>query len=374
MHKKNKAFTDLKGGNVVNDSYQQVKASKLLSTIAIIIIFLIVVYIIYKIWKYIYDITKEDTKCVPSKGCLLFSGVKNGTDAVTIKSNRMPPSIHGADYTMCVWLYIKSSNFTKSNRPWKTVMYRGGNLEDNPAPNGWVSPDNQYTVQPGVWLGGDNNKLLIRWDTLGRVSNINPCCKTAPCKTDADISKRCMQEDDTIRFCGRNSSGTIGWEKEPSNAYSMNPYINPPNKQCSATVINNSNVWNTNDSNTDNETCIDNIPLDRWFHLTIVTQTQSSDVYIDGKLVNTVAFNSPPVPLNSADLILCKDSANSSIGKNGFSGGLTQVRYFNMAISPYDILKIYSWGPHPFEVVDPDKLKNELESIGGSIHISASVS
>ena len=64
----------------------------------------------------------------------------------------------------------------------------------------------------------------------------------------------------------------------------------------------------------------------------------------------------------------------NSIGKNGFSGGLTQVRYFNMAISPYDILKIYSWGPHPFEVVDPDKLKNELESISGSIQISASVS
>jgi hypothetical protein len=134
--------------------------------------------------------------------------------------------------------------------------------------------------------------------------------------------------------------------------------------------------YNTNNANTDNELCIDNIPLDRWFHLAMITHTQSADVYVDGKLVRTLAFNSSPVVYNDAPLVLCKDCTNSmaSMGRNGFLGALTQVRYFKMAINPYDVLKVYSWGPHPFEVPNPNKLKKELEGIGGSIHISAKMS
>ena len=367
----------LQGGNVAKDGYDKVRSSKLLSTIAVIIIILIVIYLIYKIWGYFYKNQEdEETECVPKKGCVLFSGVKNGTDVVKINSSRMPASIHGNDYTMCVWLYVRSSNFNSGERPWKTVMYRGGNLDDSPKPNGWTNNDNQHSVQPGVWLGGQSNRLLLRWDTLGRVSNIKSCCKPRDCSSAKDIGTRCMMEDDTIRFCGRDKSGNTGWINEPSNAYSMNPYINPPNKLCSAVKINNQLEWNTSDSNNDNETCIDNIPLDRWFHLAMVTHTQSADVYVDGKLLKTIAFNSPPVVHDNADLILCKDSTNSyaTMGRNGFLGAMTQVRYFKMALSPYDVLRIYSWGPHPFEITDPGKLKTELAGIGGSIQVSASAS
>lgn len=352
-NRKLKNIPVLEGGNFFNDGYEKVRNSRVLTTIVIILIVILVIYIIYKIWAYIYQ-TQQETKCIPSKGCTLFSGVKNGTSTVTIKSDKMPPSIHGNDYTMCIWLYVRSNNFGSNQRPWKTVMYRGGNLDGNPKPEGWYKADDQYSVQPGVWLGGDSNKLLIRWETLGRVSNVSPCCESASCSKESDISKRCMKEDDTIRFCGRDPNGNIGWQKEPKNAYSMNPYVNPPNKLCSAHMVDNQKIWNTMNCNTSNETCIDNIPLDRWFHLAISTHTQSADVYVDGKLVKTMAFNSPPVPLNGSDLVLCKDSTNSvaSMGRNGFLGALTQIRYFNMALSPYDILKIYSWGPHPFEVSD----------------------
>ena len=135
-------------------------------------------------------------------------------------------------------------------------------------------------------------------------------------------------------------------------------------------------MWNTTNSNTNNETCIDNIPLDRWYHLTIVVQNQSGEVYIDGKLVKNLAFNSAPVLYDSADLFLCKDNTGttSSNSKNGFLGAMSQVRYFKQALSPYDVLKIYSWGPHPFELSSPEQLTKELKSIAGSVQVSASIS
>ncbi len=379
MYKSNKlTYTNLlKGGNVARDGYDKVRSSKLLSTIAIIIIIILVIYIVYKIWNYFYNTQEqEETECIPSRGCILFSGVKNGTDIVTIKANRMPPSIHGNDYSLCVWLYVRSSNFSPSERKWKTIMYRGAS-ETSPSLGNGAGTDAQYSVQPGVWLNGQTNKLLIRWETLGRVSDVSPCCNPNSCKTAADLGKRCMMgESERIKFCDRDKNGQIGWQDYAQNQSSMNPYVNPPNKQCSAVSVSDKLLYNTNNANTDNEICVDNIPLDRWFHLAMITHTQSSDVYIDGKLVTTLAFNSSPVVNNDAPLVLCKDCSNTMavMGRNGFLGALTQVRYFKMALSPYDVLKIYSWGPHPFEVPDPSKLAQELEASVGSVQVSASVS
>ncbi len=185
-----------------------------------------------------------------------------------------------------------------------------------------------------------------------------------------------MGESDEIKQCKRDENGQISWQDYTHAKSSMNPFVNPPNKQCSAVKVGEDQQWNTDDTNTDNETCVDNIPLDRWFHLTLVTHSQSADIYIDGKLVNTITFNSAPVIYNDAPLVLCKDSKNtiSGLTKHGFSGALTQVRYFKQALNPYDVLRIYSWGPHPFELADPETLKNEIKGLGGSMQVTSSMS
>lgn len=380
MIKSFKKIFNKKGGGSLssNKVIETVKNNKWVQYIIGIVIVIIIIMIILFIWRKVANRNKkENLNCSLPKGCLLFSGVKNGSDVVKIKSETMPPSINGNDYSMCVWLYTRSSNFTPGERPWKTVMYRGGNPGGNPSPSGFQGDDNQYSVQPGVWLAGNTNKLLIRWETLGRVSNISSCCDPQKCQNSDNLGKRCLMEDNTLKFCGRTKDGKILWQNEPKAAYSMNPYINAPNKQCSGYKIDEGNVmWNTTNSNTNNETCIDNIPLDRWYHLAIVVQNQSGEVYIDGKLVKNLAFNSAPVLYDSADLFLCKDNTGttSSNSKNGFLGAMSQVRYFKQALSPYDVLKIYSWGPHPFELSSPEQLTKELKSIAGSVQVSASVS
>ena len=373
-------YDKLRGGLFSSDNkvVDTVKNNKWLQYLIGFIIFVVIIMIILAIWRSFDSKKKEEnTKCIAPRGCVLFSGVKNGTDVVKIKADTMSPSENGNDYSMCVWLYTRSSNFAPGERPWKTIMYRGGNVGDNPAPSGFSGKDEQYSVQPGVWLAGETNRLLIRWETIGRVSNISSCCDPQKCQNSSNLGSRCMMEDNTIKFCGRTPGGKVGWMDEPQAAHSMNPYINAPNKQCSGFKVDEGNVmWNTTNSNTNNETCIDNIPLDRWYHLAIVVQDQSGEVYIDGKLVKTLAFNSAPVLYDGADLFLCKDNTggSSGTGRSGFLGAMTQVRYFRSALSPYEVLKIYSWGPHPFEMASPGQLSKELQSIAGSVQVSASVS
>ena len=43
---------------------------------------------------------------------------------------------------------------------------------------------------------------------------------------------------------------------------------------------------------------------------------------------------------------------------NGFSGAMTQLRYFNYSLSPDDIANVYSWGPHPHV---PKKIKSSKD-------------
>ena len=349
--------------------YNKAKNNPVVRVIAMIIIIILVIVVIYEIWKFLYK--KQEggaTTCTPPHGCVLLSGVKNGTNPKSITNAHMPPSVHGSDYSMTIWLYVKSSNFGNTARKYKTVFFRGKAEKDSRFGS---FQDEQYSVQPGVWLMGSTNKLLLRWETIGRVTSITDCCKLQ-CGQQT-LGKRCIMPDDTIRFCGK-TNGHYGMMTESTNAYSMNPNVNPPNALCSAVKTKQGKDWNTNNSNMDNETCIDNIPLDRWFHLAIVTHTQSVDVYVDGKLVNTLALNSAIVPLNDSDLTLCKDSSPSGNIMHGYLGAMTQIRYFKQALTPYDVLRIYSWGPHPFEIPDPDKYKKELEGIGGSIHVSANVS
>ena len=338
---------------------------------------------------------KEEQECIPSRGCVLLSGVKNGTDVRVIKANRMPPSSHNSDYSLCVWLYVKSSNFAPDERTWKTVLYRGGSSTGDQRDTGSDGSDQQFSVQPGVWLNGPTNKMLIRWETLGRVPNIKPCTDpTSVCCKYSDIGNRQMLQDDSIQFCqctgrkkGKPGCDPVAWSDEPRNLFSMNPLVNAPNPDCTATKAMKAGeacakglmdtwLYNTTDANTDNECCVDNIPLDRWFHLGIVVREQSGDVYIDGKLYKTVAFNSLPVVDKKAPLVLCKDSNSGTVNSllTGYAGAMTQIRYFKSSITPYDILKIYSWGPHPFEIQNPKKILKELEDVGGSIHVTAHAS
>ena len=128
----------------------------------------------------------------------------------------------------------------------------------------------------------------------------------------------------------------------------VNPYINPPNKLCSGVKVKGGILYNTEDNNIDNEMCVDNIPLDRWFHMGLVLHNQSVDVYIDGKLYSTLTLNSPPQEVEKGEWELSRDNSPNYSNKNGFKGAMTQMRFFNTCLSHYDILRIYSKGPYPF--------------------------
>lgn len=95
---------------------------------------------------------------------------------------------------------------------------------------------------------------------------------------------------------------------------------------------------NTFDSVADNYIDIQNIPLNKWFHIVYSVNQLSMDVYINGTLRKSLKFSSLPKQ-NNGDLYI--------MNFRGFEGYLSRMAYFNYAIPYSDIEKLIVLGPSP---------------------------
>jgi len=82
---------------------------------------------------------------------------------------------------------------------------------------------------------------------------------------------------------------------------------------------------------------IDNLPLRKWFHFTIRMQNTVLDVYINGVIAGRVTMVDVPAQ-NYENVFICQNG--------GFNGNLADMRYFNRALSVFEINNIVMWGPN----------------------------
>ena len=81
---------------------------------------------------------------------------------------------------------------------------------------------------------------------------------------------------------------------------------------------------------------IDNIPMNKWFSLTLVLRSQNMDIYINGNLKKALKLSGIPKQ-NYGDIYV------NSFG--GFSGYISKLRYFDWALNYSEIDAIQKTGP-----------------------------
>lgn len=84
---------------------------------------------------------------------------------------------------------------------------------------------------------------------------------------------------------------------------------------------------------------IENIPLNKWFHIAIVLKNQNVDIFINGLLKSRMTLNSLPRQ-NFSDLYINKNG--------GYSGYLSRMRYHNYALSYAEIEAEVTRGPSTY--------------------------
>lgn len=82
---------------------------------------------------------------------------------------------------------------------------------------------------------------------------------------------------------------------------------------------------------------ISGIPIRKWVNVIIRLQNSVMDAYINGVISNRYNFQSVPSQ-NYKDVIVC--------GNGGFSGSLSDLRYYNYALNVFEINNVVMYGPN----------------------------
>lgn len=386
-------FASRGGGTIFGDATQKIRESNVargIFTLLVICVVLLVVYLIYRaLQKKMKDLKVEKCRDSP-KGCLLHAHVSN-LNTRTVNSSpqglALPPSTVESDHSINVWLYTSSTNWEKNvNNQWRHIMSGRSPMGDS---------------QPSVWLHPNTNSLLIRWNTIPKFVPHSQCSNPndAPCNQLSDIGKVqtiLVDEKEQHQICSpvcvAPSSGTgnpsyklemvdyneTAYAKMDPSTPIQNIGCGDPSKLGNGCCNNITGVdkhqCGTGNRATDvaatiiSQQCVPNIPLDRWYLLSIVTRSNSSDVYVDGKIVTTAVF---PTAISDHPHGITMGGIK---GKSGAPAGYwSQLRYYPQAITSFDILKVYSWGPYPFDLSKEEKdWKAKYERVTGSVHASAS--
>ena len=93
--------------------------------------------------------------------------------------------------------------------------------------------------------------------------------------------------------------------------------------------------------NGQNQMNISNVPLQKWVHIAYRLQNTILDVYVNGVIQQRLQMTKAPKQ-NYYDITVC----------GGFSGSLSNLRYYNHALTVFDINNIIMFGPN----TNPSKL------------------
>jgi hypothetical protein len=114
-------------------------------------------------------------------------------------------------------------------------------------------------------------------------------------------------------------------------------------------------IMNTVSSTDPNTTIdIDNIPIKKWFHVALRLQNTVMDVYVNGVVVNRLLLKNTPKQ-NYGNVYVCQNG--------GFSGKLSNLRYYSRALNVFEINNIVSSGPNM-------KVASDMNPIGGFDYLS----
>ena len=111
----------------------------------------------------------------------------------------------------------------------------------------------------------------------------------------------------------------------------------------------------TNDINTISESItITNVPIKSWFNLVIRLENKVMDVYINGTLTQRHVFTNIPIQ-NYDDVFVCANG--------GFTGTMSDLRYFDHALNVFEINNIVSGGPNLTYIGGSKDSTSQLSSV-----------
>ena len=298
------------------------------------LIVVVIIFVLVLLVRKYNEIVKRE-KMEP----IFIRNVKKADERIQVSDDFIPAPVDGTGFTYSTWLYV--NNWSKNLNRFKHVFSKGDIDFKSTAPGVWMLPNiNSIAIIMDTvdrTKGSENiieNKNMVPKDftNIGVKGSKIPNQTESTCKgflsVDDSAQQAAFLNDTKECFIYPNvkelesSNVATTWNKKNLNITSMDPRVNK-------------------DIIYDDSNCVivENIPLQRWFHLVIVAHDTAIEVYIDGKLYKTSVLKSIP-KTNALPLYANLDG--------GFDGMINELRYYPYALKYIDVYSMYARGPTPF--------------------------
>jgi hypothetical protein len=273
------------------------------------------------------------------KEFVLVNNIHSGEQGIKILNRFIPKSRNGYATTYVVWLKVNDYDYDITRA--KHIFHIGDRDMNVTGPGVWFSPRANNII---IKFSLENEELQPRF-TDGKIgkSKANEKCQF-PYKvndwTELDMIKPSnIEKNALIRSCEdtKDSNSEYGY---CATKLDSSGFVKPGNYgSCGEKTMD----VNKNTGLLNYEMCdVNNVPVNRWFLLSISIEDESVEIYIDGKLVKTCVLSSRPI-YNEGDLYVSIDG--------GFKGMLSSFRIFPYIIPPQKLQHLYRNGPD--QVRDP---------------------
>jgi hypothetical protein len=190
----------------------------------------------------------------------------------------------------------------------------------------------------------DGNKPIIFPQDPNRNSKAKSIIKSNNAKSGVEFTWSCWlyvngmttNKNDATIYKHVFSKGNNNWNTGTPNPNGVAYPNNAPGVYLSPTT-NDLHIFMNTYNVISEDIIVNSIPLNKWFNLTICCVNKSLDIYINGIVVNSHQLSSVPKQ-NYGDVFVCNNG--------GFDGNLSNLVYYNRAISIQTIQNIMSAGPN----------------------------
>jgi hypothetical protein len=119
--------------------------------------------------------------------------------------------------------------------------------------------------------------------------------------------------------------------------------LKPDNKDSSVSELNLKYIMDVVSTNSTGqsesiETDVSNLPIGKWFHVAIRMQNKTLDCYVNGVISSRTSFGDN-IPKQNYDSIIYA-------GNDGFAGSISNLRYYDYALSVFEINSVVYYGPN----------------------------
>ena len=349
-----------------------------------IFLFVIIVGVIYGVYK-IYTKIRNDQVNKP-----YFYAAGNSTDLGPYKANdpassvkipnSMLPSTLG-EYSISMWLWINDLGNGESRSQadyYRHILHKGD--------------ANCSTPQPGMWLHPTKNEILVLYDNdtshyeydykegqqypfhtdnnLPQPGNPAPalqkvkdnCSSNDSCKGFNVTTQYPYNNDADVFFAGLTEMGSPSEDVSNnarcgggvcSGAFVKKDWSKEKNGEAGQMDPNENSSITTN---RDISTIITDLPINTWFNITLTAFNNVMEIYVDGKLRDTIVTSSKLKNNNGPIYITTdftsEDTMSGNSGGPSFNGYWTHGRYYNSALNQVEVTDVYNKGPSPYVLPD----------------------